>query len=227
MRREEREALREDRRRERDRERRLEERDRRGFKRSKLTRDKDRDVSEVVALGQARVGRANTGEAMYDQRLFNQDAGLASGLGADDAYNLYDKPLFADRSTAGIYRPTATNAGADVGAGEDEEGGEGDGGGRRERVFRPDVGFAGAEGAPGGGNHSHRAGGPVQFEQEADPFDLEGLIGDVKQGRGKGTRRPLDGVGRSGGMAARAGGADPPQAAPSGRSRLDFTRGTQ
>lgn len=37
------------------------------------------------------------GEAMYDQRLFNQDAG-ASTLGGEDSYNIYDKPLFADRS---------------------------------------------------------------------------------------------------------------------------------
>lgn len=35
---------------------------------------------------------------MYDQRLFNQDTGTGSGFAAEDAYNLYDKPLFADRS---------------------------------------------------------------------------------------------------------------------------------
>ena len=35
---------------------------------------------------------------MYDQRLFNQDAGPGAGMGAEDSYNLYDKPLFADRA---------------------------------------------------------------------------------------------------------------------------------
>lgn len=35
---------------------------------------------------------------MYDQRLFNQDTGVGAGMGAEDAYNLYDKPLFADRA---------------------------------------------------------------------------------------------------------------------------------
>jgi hypothetical protein len=35
---------------------------------------------------------------MYDQRLFNQDTGVATGLGGEDSYNIYDKPLFADRS---------------------------------------------------------------------------------------------------------------------------------
>ena len=40
--------------RERQRERRLEARDAHGGKRSKLTRDRDRDISEKIALGQAR-----------------------------------------------------------------------------------------------------------------------------------------------------------------------------
>lgn len=41
---------------------------------------------------------------MYDQRLFNQTAGLGSGFGHDEDYNLYDKPLFADRTAASIYK---------------------------------------------------------------------------------------------------------------------------
>ena len=43
-----------------------------GGKRSKVTRDRDRDVSEKIALGQANTG-AKSAEALYDQRLFNQD----------------------------------------------------------------------------------------------------------------------------------------------------------
>ena len=45
---------------------------------------------------------------MYDQRLFNQGTGgVGSGLaGEDDDYNLYDKPLFADRTAATIYKNT-------------------------------------------------------------------------------------------------------------------------
>ena len=36
---------------------------------------------------------------MYDQRLFNQDVGGAgAGMGGEDSYNIYDKPLFADRA---------------------------------------------------------------------------------------------------------------------------------
>ena len=41
---------------------------------------------------------------MFDQRLFNQQSGLDSGFGHDDDYNLYDKPLFADRTAASIYK---------------------------------------------------------------------------------------------------------------------------
>lgn len=52
------------------------------------------------------MAKVNTGEVMYDQRLFNQDQGMSSGFGAEDSYNVFDKPLFADRSAAGgLYRP--------------------------------------------------------------------------------------------------------------------------
>lgn len=41
-----------------------------GAKKSKITRDRERDISEKVALGMANVGGG--GEVQYDQRLFNQ-----------------------------------------------------------------------------------------------------------------------------------------------------------
>ena len=63
-------SCREERRRERERERRLEAKDAHGHKKSKLTRDRERDISEKIALGQANVKAQ--GEALYDQRLFNQ-----------------------------------------------------------------------------------------------------------------------------------------------------------
>lgn len=47
-----REDIRRERARERERERRLEAKDAHGYKKSKLTRDRDRDVSEKMALGQ-------------------------------------------------------------------------------------------------------------------------------------------------------------------------------
>ena len=42
------------------------------FFRSKLQRDRERDVTEKIALGMAG-GGSQSQEAMYDQRLFNQN----------------------------------------------------------------------------------------------------------------------------------------------------------
>lgn len=64
-------------------------------------REEDRDISEKIALGQA---QPSTKEAMYDQRLFNQAESFKPLNGEDDDYNLYDKPLFADRTAATIYK---------------------------------------------------------------------------------------------------------------------------
>ena len=87
-------------------------------------------------------------------------AGVASGLLAEDAYNMYDKPLFADKGSS-LYRPKAAT--------EDELAA---GGGAAEgRHFKPDRGFAGVD----YGAATRGGGGPVQFEkdQEEDPFGLE------------------------------------------------------
>lgn len=73
-------------------------------KTNKRSRDEDRDVSERIALGQ--VAQPTSQEALYDARLFNQSSGLDSGYhgGSDEKCAVYEKPLFADRSQAGIYR---------------------------------------------------------------------------------------------------------------------------
>lgn len=73
-----------------------------GKNKTKDERDQDRDISEKIALGQA---QPTTKDVMYDQRLFNQTSGLGSGFTfEDDDYNLYDKPLFTDRTAASIYK---------------------------------------------------------------------------------------------------------------------------
>ena len=94
----ERDALRYQRKREIERDRRMEVA---GKKNSKSMRDEERDISEKIALGQA---QPSSRETMFDQRLFNQTSGLDTGFGEDDDYNLYDKPLFADRTAASIYK---------------------------------------------------------------------------------------------------------------------------
>ncbi|XP_061724883.1 puff-specific protein Bx42 [Cydia pomonella] len=75
-------------------------------KRSKLVKDRERDISEQIALGlPAKTNQG--GEAMFDQRLFNNSKGMDSGYGDDEAYNVYDKP-WRNQDTVGahIYRPT-------------------------------------------------------------------------------------------------------------------------
>lgn len=85
--------------------------------RSRVTRDKDRDVSERIALGMAKPtvpgrGRVGVGDQVqgaqdmqYDQRLFNQSEGIDSGFGAEDSYHVYDKSLFKGSSMSHLYKP--------------------------------------------------------------------------------------------------------------------------
>jgi len=97
----ERDEIREERRRERDRERRLAEKGEHGYRRGMAGRDLDRDISEHIALGTACPNKSAS-DNLYDQRLFHQDAGLQSSFGNDDCYNLYDKPLFVDKSAGSL-----------------------------------------------------------------------------------------------------------------------------
>jgi|APGre2960657444_1045066.scaffolds.fasta_scaffold11751_2 SNW domain-containing protein 1 len=209
-----RDEIREERRRERERERRLEARDAHGGKRSKLTRDRERDVSEKVALGQASVGGGRGGEALYDQRLFNQSQGLDSGFGADDGYNTFTKPLFTDRGNS-LYAPGRGATLPDA-----ETTGEGDAAEAvRTDRFKPDRAFAGGE-ETGAAAASGRM-GPVVFErppEDDDPFGLGAFVSEVRRGK-KDSTAP----GRVGSMAAAAGGGDGAQG--SGRQRVDFKEG--
>jgi hypothetical protein len=96
-----------------------------------------------------RFGRAQTAgasEAEYDHRLYNQSAGMTAGFGNEEAYNVYDKPLF--KGTSQIYKPTTRKEEYDTQALVDNL-------------------QKGGDGKEGGGG---RGGRPVQFEKEADPF---------------------------------------------------------
>jgi SNW domain-containing protein 1 len=143
-----RERLRQERRKERERDLRNEQR----VKKQKL--EAERDVSEKIALGVATgVSQANE----VDARLYDQTAGMDSGFGAEDEYNAYSKPLFERQAVASsIYRPT--------------RGGPGDADEQYAKLvqgatakFKPDQGFAGAEGGVTG--VAPRT-GPVQFEKK-------------------------------------------------------------
>lgn len=176
---------------------------------------RERDIGEKVALGMANVG--TTGEVQYDTRLFNQEQGMGTGFGAEDSYNLYDKPLFASRDS-NLFRPVR---------GQDDElhgGGGADEGGMRTDKFKADRGFTGAEGAAGG-----KCGSGVEYEstgKEADPFGLDAFMSDVSRGGG-GSKRPLDGIGQRGGMAAGGGGGGGGGYEGGGGSRrMEFTSGS-
>ncbi|KAI9205632.1 SKIP/SNW domain-containing protein [Polychytrium aggregatum] len=131
----------------------------------------DRDISEKVALGLAQPTMSK--ESMYDQRLFNQSAGLSSGFGGEDAYNIYDKPLFSGTSAQSIYRPTKV-ADDEVLPGVSTAGIE-----KLLSSSEPARGFKGAEGSGGSG-----VSGPVQFEKDvADPFGLDEFMAHAKRGR--------------------------------------------
>lgn len=210
-----RDKIREERRRERERERRLEAKDAAMGKKSKLTRDRDRDVSEKVALGMANIGAGRGGEVMYDQRLFNQDKGMDSGFATEDQYNIYDKGLFTTQPTLStLYRPKQDGDEDMYGADE-----------QLEKVlktdrFKPDKAFSGASERPSGSKRDR----PVEFDklEENDPFGLDQFLTEVKKGK-----KAVEKIGGGGTMKASAGSSmrDDYEGGGSGRTRIAFERG--
>ncbi|XP_033846695.1 SNW domain-containing protein 1 [Periophthalmus magnuspinnatus] len=141
-------------------------------KRSKLQRDQDRDISELIALGVP--NPRTSSEVQYDQRLFNQSKGMDSGFagGEDETYNVYDQPFRGNKNMASnIYRPSK-NIDKDTYADDLDSL-------MRSNRFVPDRGFTGAD-------HQSRPEGPVQFEE--DPFGLDKFLEEAKQHGG--SKRP-------------------------------------
>ncbi|EER08207.1 SNW domain-containing protein, putative [Perkinsus marinus ATCC 50983] len=123
-------------------------------------RDEERDISELIALGK-QVQPSSKGEGQYDARLFNQSGGLDSGFYDDGANNVYDKRLFADRSSANkIYQYDAKRL---------EQ--------AREEYDRAEE-KAGGESNSAAAVYQRQA--PVQFETagDQDQFGLSGLLDD-------------------------------------------------
>ena len=76
-------------------------------RRSKLERNRERDISEQIALGlPAKAAQGGTsGDAAFDSRLFNQSSGLGTGYNDDEAYNVYDQPWRKESNlSSNIYR---------------------------------------------------------------------------------------------------------------------------
>ncbi|KAF3539327.1 hypothetical protein F2Q69_00020906 [Brassica cretica] len=143
-------------------ERRLEGKDAAMGKKSKIARDRDRDISEKVALGMT---GGKGGEVVYDQRLFfNQEKGMDSGFATDDQYNVYDKSLFTAQPTLStLYKPKKDTDEEMYGNADQQLGKV-----KNTERFKPDKGFTGAS------ERSGKRERPVEFdkEYEQDPFDL-------------------------------------------------------
>ncbi|KAI3926443.1 hypothetical protein MKX01_032631 [Papaver californicum] len=175
-------------------------------KKSKITRDRDRDVSEKVALGMANtgVGGRGGGEIMYDQRLFNQDKGMDSGFSTDDQYNVYDKrevlshsPLLSQNTISILYKPRKNTDTEMYGGGADKQ--QLDEKVMKTDRFNPDKGFTGVPEREGPRDK------PFEFDKAFggdDPFGLDKFLEEVQGGGKKG----LDKVESGGEMRASGGG---------------------
>jgi SNW domain-containing protein 1 len=137
-------------------------------KRSKLQKERERDISEQIALGMPAKTQFG-GEAQFDQRLFNTTKGMDQGYGDDEAYNVYDKPWRGDNSLAShLYRPSKSVDQDIYGADLDKI--------VNTNRFVPDKEFSGTDRSA----QSQRQ-GPVQFEKEEDPFGLDQFLTMAKK----------------------------------------------
>lgn len=134
-------------------------------KRNRLERE--RDISEEIALGLANPGRSNATEVQFDQRLFNQSKGLQSGFGDDDDFNVYDKAWKTNNNLSGnLYKFTR----------KDDEAEEDLDALTKSTKFVPEKSFAGAD-------KGTKRSGPVEFEKHStdDPFGLDKFLETAKQ----------------------------------------------
>lgn len=150
-----------------------------------IARDSERDVSEKIALGKA---VPVSKDSMFDQRLFNQEDGMAAGFGADDEYSAYDKALFKGANTANyIYRPKANETFDDSDMAKLIE--------KSTSKFKADKGFAGADASAAATQPRDK---PVAFEKDSgsDAFDIHAVVADAREGG----RKTLDQIGKRGHM---------------------------
>jgi SNW domain-containing protein 1 len=145
-----------------------------------LARQQNRDISEKIALGLAKPTLSK--ESMLDSRLFNQES-LSGSFADDEAYNLYDRPLFhGSTAAAAIYKARGNIAEGNeslLGGGTDEGIGkalEND----RFGLGQVRIGFEGAA-------EQEVKEGPVQFEKDTgDVFGLDQFFDEAKTGKKRG-----------------------------------------
>ncbi|TIA87814.1 hypothetical protein E3P99_02943 [Wallemia hederae] len=138
-----------------------------------LAREQNRDISEKVALGLAKPSMSK--EAMFDSRLYNKES-LATSFGDDEAYNLYDKPLFHGSSAAAaIYKHRNQDGDDELVGGGTEEGVDKALNNDRFGLVATTKGFEGAE-------LQQPREGPVEFEKDVDPFGVDQFLNEAIQG---------------------------------------------
>ncbi|KFM68418.1 SNW domain-containing protein 1, partial [Stegodyphus mimosarum] len=143
-------------------------------KRSKLEKQRERDISEQIALGMPNPKQSS--ELQFDQRLFNSTKGMDSGFGEDEDYTVYDKPWRSQQVVSqNIYRPRGNQDKDMYGEDFDKL--------IKTSRFVPEKEFAGTD-------RTVRREGPVQFEkqEEEDPFGLDKFLTEAK----KASKRPQD-----------------------------------
>mmetsp|Transcript_49921 Transcript_49921/g.78996 ORF Transcript_49921/g.78996 Transcript_49921/m.78996 type:complete len:559 (-) Transcript_49921:61-1737(-) len=174
-------------------------------KKNKKGRDEDRDIGERIALGQ--VAQPTSQEAQYDARLFNQSAGMDSGFhgGSDEKCAVYDKPLFADRSQAGIYRfdkdrmeqaegrlahigsSSSSRRQAFAGAADPDDAPHEDGPRTRPVEFEREDSPPRSRDDRGRGRPRSRS--PRRDREGDDAFGMDGLMDDIKRSDGKESKK--------------------------------------
>ncbi|KAL8943681.1 MAG: hypothetical protein Q9216_000880 [Gyalolechia sp. 2 TL-2023] len=144
-----------------------------------IAREQNRDISEKVALGLAKPTQSS--ESMWDSRLFNQSSGFNTGFNEDQHY---DKPLFAAQDAiSSIYRPRPNV--------DDNEENEEAGGAEFDKIQKSDrfEVLGKAKGGFKGADDAEVRDGPVQFEKDNDPFNIDELIKDATKSSSSGTKR--------------------------------------
>lgn len=130
-------------------------------------RDEDRDISEKIALGQAQPSSRDT---MIDARLYNQSAGLDTGFKGEEDYDLYDKPLFADRTATTIYKNIKANTNIDDDDGDEAATVQGS---KKlmEKIHQRGKMFEGADISKVSGT----SGRPIEFEKTKEEYGLNNI----------------------------------------------------
>lgn len=145
-----------------------------------LARQQNRDISEKIALGLAKPTMSK--ESMLDSRLFNQES-LSGNFADDEAYNLYDRPLFhGSTAAAAIYK-----ARGNMNEGNEESFGGGTEEGIDKALTNDRFGLGQARVGFEGASDQEIREGPVQFEKDTtDVFGLDQFLDEAKSGKKRG-----------------------------------------